>query len=165
MARDPNKIHIRGRLARDPELRTTRNGASYCTFGIASNGRERDSAGNWVDGKAVWWECQAWRDLAEHAAKSLSKGDLVDVTATGEMTEYDLQDGTHVKGMRWVCEDISVSLKYATAQVQRIQRGQRGGFQGNRQPDPAPAQQDDGAYPPDPYAGTPADPNDPWGGQ
>ena len=44
-----NKAILVGRLTRDPELRTTANGTSVCTFSIAVNRRFRNAEGGYDD--------------------------------------------------------------------------------------------------------------------
>lgn len=70
-----NKVILMGRLTRDPELRSTPQGVSTCSFSLAvernfKNGEER---------KADFINCVAWRQTAEFISKYFSKGSLVAV--------------------------------------------------------------------------------------
>jgi single-stranded DNA-binding protein len=42
--------------------------------------RGRRDGDRWVDGETSYFRCNAWRELAEHLAESLHKGDRVIVT-------------------------------------------------------------------------------------
>ena len=42
-----NKVQLVGRLTRDPELRTTANGVSVCSFTVAVNRRFRNPQGEY----------------------------------------------------------------------------------------------------------------------
>ncbi len=121
-------ITIIGNLTADPELRTTRNGGAVANFSIAATPRTFDKQSNqWVDGDALFLRCSAWRDLATHCAQSLSKG--MRVIAQGRLTQHAWEDEQHQKrtAVELQVDEIGPSLKYATAQVQKMQSG---GYQG-----------------------------------
>ena len=121
-------ITIIGNLTADPELRTTRNGGTVANFSIAATPRTFDKQSNqWVDGDALFLRCSAWRDLATHCAQSLSKG--MRVIAQGRLTQHSWEDEQRQKrtAVELQVDEIGPSLKYATAQVQKMQSG---GYQG-----------------------------------
>lgn len=141
-------ITIVGNLTADPELRTTRNGGTVANFSIAATPRTFDKQSNqWVDGEALFMRCSAWRDLATHCAQSLAKG--MRVIAQGRLTQrsYEAKDGTQRTVVELQVDEIGPSLKYATAQVQKMQSGgyqggnTNGGFGGNGYQQPQQAQQ------------------------
>lgn len=141
-------ITIVGNLTADPELRTTRNGGTVANFSIAATPRVFDKQSNqWVDGDALFLRCSAWRDLASHCAQTLRKGMRVIAQGRLQQRSYQAQDGSNRTVVELQVDEIGPSLKYATAQVQRIQHG--GGFQpAQNQQQAAPAQtatQDTGA--------------------
>lgn len=147
-------ITIVGNLTADPELRTTRNGGAVANFSIAATPRVFGKQSNqWVDGDALFMRCTAWRDLATHCAQSLAKG--MRVIAHGRLTQHSWEDEQHQKrtAVELQVDEIGPSLRYATAQVQKMQSG---GYQGNANgggyQQPQQAQQQSQA---------PAD--DPWG--
>lgn len=147
-------ITIVGNLTADPELCTTRNGGAVANFSIAATPRVFDKQSNqWVDGDALFMRCTAWRDLATHCAQSLAKG--MRVIAHGRLTQHSWEDEQHQKrtAVELQVDEIGPSLRYATAQVQKMQSG---GYQGNANgggyQQPQQAQQQSQA---------PAD--DPWG--
>ena len=134
-------ITIVGNLTADPELRTTRNGGAVANFSIASTPRTWNRNTNqFEDGQALFLRCSAWRDLASHCAQSLSKG--MRVIAQGRLTQHSWEDEQHRKrtAVELQVDEIGPSLKYATAQVQKMQSGSyqggnaNGGYQQPQQP-------------------------------
>lgn len=147
-------ITIVGNLTADPELRTTRNGGTVANFSIAATPRVFDKQSNqWIDGDALFLRCSAWRDLATHCAQSLAKGMRVIAQGRLQQRSYQAQDGSNRTVIELQVDEIGPSLRYATAQVQKMQSG---GYQGNANgggyQQPQQAQQQSQA---------PAD--DPWG--
>lgn len=147
-------ITIVGNLTADPELRTTRNGGAVANFSIASTPRTWNRNTNqFEDGQALFLRCSAWRDLASHCAQSLSKG--MRVIAQGRLTQHSWEDEQHQKrtAVELQVDEIGPSLKYATAQVQKMQSGSyQGGNANGGYQQPQQAQQQSQA---------PAD--NPWG--
>ena len=155
-------ITIVGNLTADPELRTTRNGGTVANFSIAATPRVFDKQSNqWVDGDALFLRCTAWRDLATHCAQSLSKGMRVIAQGRLQQRSYQAQDGSNRTVIELQVDEIGPSLKYATAQVQKVQSGgyqggnANGGFGGNGDQQPQQARQQSQAPADDPW-GTPA---------
>ena len=144
-------ITVVGNLTADPEMRTTRNGSTVANFSIAATPRVFDKQSNqWVDGDALFLRCSAWRDLATHCAQSLSKGMRVIAQGRLQQRSYQAQDGSNRTVIELQVDEIGPSLKYATAQVQKMQSG---GYQGNA---------NGGGYQqPQQQSQAPAD--DPWG--
>lgn len=122
-------ITIVGNLTADPELRTTRNGGTVANFSIAATPRVFDKQSNqWIDGDALFLRCSAWRDLATHCAQSLAKGMRVIAQGRLQQRSYQAQDGSNRTVIELQVDEIGPSLRYATAQVQKMQSG---GYQGN----------------------------------
>ena len=148
-------ITIVGNLTADPELRTTRNGGTVANFSIAATPRVFDKQSNqWVDGDALFLRCTAWRDMAEHCANSLAKGMRVIAQGRLQQRSYQAQDDSNRTVIELQVDEIGPSLKYATAQVQKMQSGgyQGGNANGGGYQQPQQARQQSQA---------PAD--DPWG--
>lgn len=146
-------ITIVGNLTADPELRTTRNGGTVANFSIAATPRVYDRQSNqWVDGDALFMRCSAWRDLATHCAQSLAKGMRVIAQGRLQQRSYQANDGSNRTVVELQVDEIGPSLRYATAQVQKMQSGGYQGGNGGGYQQPQQAQQQSQA---------PAD--DPWG--
>ncbi|NEG70270.1 single-stranded DNA-binding protein [Bifidobacterium choloepi] len=122
-------ITVVGNLTADPELRTTGSGSTLASFTIASTPRSFNRNTNqWEDGQALFLRCTAWRDLAEHCAKSLSKGMRVIAQGRLQQRSYQAQDGSNRSVIEMQIDEIGPSLRYATADVHR--QSSSGGFQG-----------------------------------
>ena len=148
-------ITVVGNLTADPEIRTVGNGSSVASFTIASTPRTWNrNTGQFEDGQALFMRCSAWRDMAEHCAQSLSKGMRVIAQGRLQQRSYQAQDGSNRTVIELQVDEIGPSLKYATAQVQKMQSGgyQSGNANGGGYQQPQQAQQQSQA---------PAD--DPWG--
>ena len=125
-------ITIVGNLTADPELRTTRNGGAVANFSIAATPRVFDKQSNqWVDGDALFLRCSAWRDLASHCAQTLRKGMRVIAQGRLQQRSYQAQDGSNRTVIELQVDEIGPSLKYATAQVQKMQSGSYQGGNAN----------------------------------
>ncbi|MGO2655551.1 MAG: single-stranded DNA-binding protein [Pseudoclavibacter sp.] len=127
-------ITVVGNLTGDPELRYTQNGVAVASFTIASTPRSFDRAsGEWKDGDALFLRASVWRDFAEHVAKSLTKG--MRVIAQGRLRQRSYQDreGNNRTSYELDIDEVGPSLRYATAQVERVARGGgQGGFGGGQ---------------------------------
>jgi len=75
----------------------------------------------------LFMRCSAWRDMAEHCAQSLSKGMRVIAQGRLQQRSYQAQDGSNRTVIELQVDEIGPSLRYATAQVQKMQSG---GYQG-----------------------------------
>ena len=125
-------ITVVGNLTADPEIRTLSNGSAVANFSIAATPRVFNRQSNqWEDGQALFLRCSAWRDLATHCAQSLTKGMRVIAQGRLQQRSYQAQDGSNRSVIELQVDEIGPSLRYATAQVQRQQYGNSGGFQGN----------------------------------
>ncbi|MEI7578839.1 MAG: single-stranded DNA-binding protein [bacterium] len=96
-ARSLNKVLIIGNLTRNPVLRVTANGASVCTFGVATNATWRDSSGN-VQERTEFHNIVAWNKLAEICAQLLATGMLVFIE--GELRTRTWDDANGVRHYR-----------------------------------------------------------------
>ncbi len=126
-----NEITIIGNLTREPELRFTQGGTATCGFGVAVNRRYQQN-GEWVDAPTNFFNVTVWGQYGENVASSLNKGDRVLVKGRLDFRKYQNKDGVEVTTHDIIADEVAPSLKYATAQITRIERtgGQGGGYQG-----------------------------------
>ncbi len=127
MATD-NVITLVGNLTDDPELRFTPSGVAVASVRMAVNRRIRNQQTNeWEDKLDGYFTVNVWRDHAENVAESLSRG--ARVLVTGRLTSRSYQDKEGQT--RWVTEieadEICPSLRWATAQVTKVNRRDGGG--------------------------------------
>lgn len=146
-------ITIVGNLTADPEIRTLSNGGTVANFSIASTPRTWNRNTNqFEDGQALFLRCSAWRDLASHCAQTLRKGMRVIAQGRLQQRSYQAQDGSNRTVIEMTVDEIGPSLRYATAQVQKMQSGGYQGGNGGGYQQPQQARQQSQA---------PAD--EPWG--
>lgn len=125
-------ITIIGNLTGDPELRFTPSGAAVANFTVASTPRQFDRTSNdWKDGETLFMRCSVWRDAAENVAESLQRGTRVLVSGRLKSRSYETKEGEKRTVVEMDVDEVGPSLKYATAKVNRTQRGTgSGGFSG-----------------------------------
>ena len=86
-----NKTFLIGNLTADPELRSTPNGVSVCSFRIAVNRRKPDANGDKV---TDFFTINTWRNLADTCARFLAKGRKAVVIGELQPRQYQAKDGT-----------------------------------------------------------------------
>jgi single-strand DNA-binding protein len=133
-------LTIVGNLTADPELRFTPSGAAVASFTVASTPRSFDKNSNeWKDGDALFMRCSIWRQAAENVAESLQRGMRVIVTGRLQQRSYETREGEKRTVVEMQVDEVGPSLKYATAKVNRTQRGSSGGGFGSDSGASAPA--------------------------
>ena len=111
-------------LTADPELRFTPSGAAVASFTIASTPRQFDRNTNeWKDGEALFLRCSIWRQAAENVAESLTRGMRVVAQGRLKQRSYETREGEKRTVVELEVDEVGPSLKYATAKVNRTQRG------------------------------------------
>jgi single-strand DNA-binding protein len=124
-------ITVVGNLTADPELRFTPSGAAVASFTVAATPRTLDRATNeWKDGDALFLRCSVWRQAAENVAESLTRGSRVIVQGRLRQRSYETREGEKRTVVEMEVDEVGPSLRYATAKVNRTQRGSStgGGF-------------------------------------
>lgn len=96
-----NKVLMIGRLAKEPELRTTQGGVSVTTFSLAVT-RTRDRE------KSDFYTVVTWRGLAEICAKHLVKGQQVAICGEVQTRTYEAKDGTK----RYITEIVADEVEF-----------------------------------------------------
>jgi single-strand DNA-binding protein len=117
-----NSVTIIGNVTRDPELRFTASGQANTTFGVAVNRRWQNRQTNEWEEQVSYFNVVLWRELAENAAESLTKGARIIVTGRIEQRSYETQDGEKRSVFEVIADEIGPSLRWATVQIQRSER-------------------------------------------
>jgi single-strand DNA-binding protein len=121
-------ITVVGNLTADPELRFTPSGAAVASFTIASTPRTFDRNSNeWKDGDALFLRCSVWRQAAENVAESLQRGMRVVAQGRLKQRSYETREGEKRTVVEMEVDEVGPSLRYATAKVNRTQRGSSSG--------------------------------------
>ena len=88
-----NKVILTGRLARDPEFKTTANQTEVTNFTIAVDRKFKDANGN---KQADFLPCIAWRGTASFIAKYFKKGNRIGIAGSIQTRSYENRDGQKV---------------------------------------------------------------------
>lgn len=125
-------ITVVGNLTADPELRFTPSGAAVANFTVASTPRTFDrQSGEWKDGEALFLRCNIWRQAAENVAESLPRGARVVVQGRLRQRSFETKEGEKRTVVEMEVDEVGPSLRYATAKVNKVNRGGgSGGFGG-----------------------------------
>lgn len=106
MALSVNKVILVGNLGKDPELRSTPQGKSVCSFSVATSERYQDKVTNeWKD-NTEWHNVVAWERLADYVSQRLKKGSKVYVEGALRHRSYEGKDGV----TRYVTEVLAREL-------------------------------------------------------
>ncbi len=135
-----NTITVVGNLTRDPELRFSQTGRARAVLGVAVNRRWMNRQTNDWEEHTSFFNVVCWSDHAEHVCESLAKGNRVVVYGRLEQRSWETPEGDQRSTVEIIAEEVAASLRWATAEVTRIPRGE-----GAREPEPSPA----GEPPPD----------------
>jgi single-strand DNA-binding protein len=105
MARSFNLVVLMGNLTRDPELRTTPNGTSVCSFSMALNRSYKGANGEWQEA-TDYIDVVAWGPLGERVAQYLSKGRPALVNGRLQSRSWE-QDGQKRSKVEVVAQDVT----------------------------------------------------------
>jgi single-strand DNA-binding protein len=109
-------VSFAGNLTDQPELRHTESGIARTMFRVAVSGRR--------DQEASFFTVVVWRDQAEHAAQSLSKGSRVVVMGRLQQRSWTAEDGSARSVVEVVADELGPSLRWATATTTRTTQSQ-----------------------------------------
>jgi single-strand DNA-binding protein len=116
-------ITITGNVVSDPDLSYTPTGVPVTRFRVASTPRYLDKASNtWKDGDSLFMGVQVWRQQAENAADSLTRGTRVVVTGKLRQRSYEDREGAKRTVYEIDADDVSVSLQFAAVTIRKAER-------------------------------------------
>ena len=99
-----NVVAIMGRLVADPELRTTTQGHSVCSFRIAC---DRSYAQQGQERQADFIDIVAWRQQADFVSKYFQKGSMIAVEGSLQTRQYQDKQGNKRTAVEVVANNIS----------------------------------------------------------
>jgi len=100
-------VSFAGNLTDDPEVRHTESGVARAMFRVAVSGQREQ--------EASFFTVIVWRDQAEHAAESLSKGSRVVIVGRLQQRSWTAEDGSTRLLVEVVAEELGMSLRWASA--------------------------------------------------
>ena len=98
-----NKVFLIGNLTRDPELTETPSGVPVCHFAIAVNRNYSSQDG---ERQTDFFNCTAWRAMAETIARYTKKGNKVAVTGSIQLRNYEDNQGVKRTAVDIIAQDI-----------------------------------------------------------
>jgi single-strand DNA-binding protein len=107
---------VAGNLTDHPEVRSTESGIARAMFRVAMSGRREQ--------EASFFTVIVWRDQAEHAAQSLTRGSRVVVVGRLQQRAWTAEDGSVRSVVEVVADELGASLRWATATTTRATRSQ-----------------------------------------
>ena len=117
-------ITVVGNLTADPDLRFTSAGMAVLDFTVASTPRGYDrESGEWRDGDTLFLRCSLWRQAAQNAAESLSKGTRVIVQGRLRQRSFETKEGDKRTVVELDVDAIGPELHHASAKVTKVNRG------------------------------------------
>ena len=121
-----NNVTLVGNVTRDPEIRYTPSGQTVATFGLAVNRRWQNKQNNEWEEQVSFFDVKCWAQMAENVSESVQKGTRVVVTGRLEQRSWETDNGDKRSKIEVVADEVAPSLRWATAQVNRIERSQAG---------------------------------------
>lgn len=108
-----NKVFLIGNLTRDPEKRTTPQGQSVASFGLATNRIWTDAQGQ-KQQKAEFHNIVAWRKLADFVGNYLTKGKMIFVEGRIETRTWEDKEGIKRYKTEIIAENIQLGPRTAS---------------------------------------------------
>lgn len=106
-----NKVVLVGRLARDPELRTTQSGTAVVSFTVACDRRFTRQG---EERQADFINCVAWNKTAEFISRYFTKGMRIALDGRIQTRSYDDQNGNK----RYITEVVAEDVEFAQSKTE-----------------------------------------------
>ena len=97
-----NLVVLTGRLTGQPELKTTPNGISVCTFGIAVDRAYKKGE----DKETDFINIVCWRTTAEFVSKWFKKGNLIGIEGSIQTHRYQDKEGNNRTAFEVVANNV-----------------------------------------------------------
>ena len=97
-----NLVVLTGRLTGQPELKTTPNGISVCTFGIAVDRAYKKGEEKQTD----FLNIVAWRERGEFVSKWFTKGSLIGIEGSIQTRKFTDKNGNNRTAFEIVANNV-----------------------------------------------------------
>lgn len=97
-----NLVVLTGRLTKAPELKTTPNGVSVCSFTIVVERRYKQGE----ERQADFINVVAWRSAAEFVSKYFTKGSMIGIEGAIQTRKYQDKDGNNRTAFEVVANNV-----------------------------------------------------------
>ena len=111
-----NRGEILGNMCRDPELRTTPNGSSVCSFGVATNEQWKGQDGSQQE-RTEFHNVVVWGKLAEQVSNEITKGRKVYISGRLQTRSWDTPDGVKKYTTELIADNVT-SLGHPHADIE-----------------------------------------------
>ena len=111
------------RLGTDPALKyvnTAKGSSAVCSFSVAFKPWQKDLQPS--QRKVHWFRVTVWGGMAEFAAETFTKGDLINVTGKLDLNVWVTKEGEQRADLTITGDSVSPSLRYNPAQIIRTER-------------------------------------------
>lgn len=122
-----NTVTLVGNITRDPEIRYTPSGQTVATFGLAVNRRWQNRQTQEWEEQTSFFDVKCWSQMAENVSESVQRGTRVVVTGRLEQRSWENDNGDKRSKVEVVADEVAPSLRWATAEVHKIERSSSGG--------------------------------------
>jgi single-strand DNA-binding protein len=109
-----SRVSFAGNLTDQPEVRYTDSGIARAMFRVAVSARK--------DQEASFFTVIVWRDQAQNAAESLTKGSRVVVVGRLQQRAWTAEDGSARSTVEVLAEELGPSLRWASVTTTRAGR-------------------------------------------
>ena len=99
-----NIVVLMGRLTHTPELKTTQNGTSVCSFSIAV---DRTYTPKGEERKADFIDIVAWRQTVEFICKYFQKGSMIAIDGSIQTRSYQDKQGSNRTKVEVLANNVS----------------------------------------------------------
>ncbi len=117
-----NTVTLVGNVTRDPEIRYTPSGQTVASFGLAVNRRWQNRQTQEWEEQTSFFDIKCWAQMAENVSESIQRGTRVIVSGRLEQRSWETDTGEKRSKVEVVADEVAPSLRWATAQVQKIDR-------------------------------------------
>ncbi len=122
-----NNVTVTGNTGREPELRFTPSGQAVANFGVAVSRRWQNRQTQEWEEATSWFDVTCWGQLAENVAETVGRGTRVTVSGRLDQRSWETPEGDKRSKVEIVADDVAVSLRWATATVNKNERRDGGG--------------------------------------
>jgi single-strand DNA-binding protein len=120
-----NEAHVffAGYVAAEPSYKVFANGSTKAKLRVAYTGRRLNrETGQWMDGPTSFVNVYCWRQLANHVALCVRKGEPVVVMGRLQVRRYEHRDGTPGTAVEVEASALGHDLNRGVAQFSRIRK-------------------------------------------
>jgi len=122
-------IVLCGNATSDSELKFGASGTARCTWTLAVTPRVKQND-SWTDGETAFYRCTAWRQLAESAGESITRG--MRLLVVGRLSPRPFEtNGEKRISLDVEVEHVGAEMRYSNVTAVKANRSSGGGSVGS----------------------------------